>query len=391
MTQNVCVVTGSRSEYGLLRPLLFRLNDDNGISLRLVVTGSHLCGAFGNTQNEIHNDGFKINARIDIPLEGDSKADMAKATGYALTAFSNYFEKSRPDLLVVLGDRYEVFAAAVAAAIQGIAMAHISGGDVTEGALDDIFRHSISKMSFLHFPGCLQSAKRIIQLGENPDRVFNVGEPGTENCISASLMKIEELQRVIGIDITNKLYSIVTFHAATMEKDTAEAQVGELISALESFADMNFIITKANADAGGRTINAIWDRQGKCHSNWLVVPSLGVKHYTSAMKYAQMIIGNSSSGIVEAPTIKIPTVNIGDRQRGRMMAESVICCAPVAADIAGAMKRALSPEFKDIAANAANPFGDGHTSQRIYEVLKRFLNDRPINIKKQFYDLEVEG
>ena len=226
MKQNVCVLTGSRAEYGLLRSLLFRLRGDSEISLQLVVTGSHLSSAFGNTQNEIVSDGFEINTRIAIPLEGDSKAEMVKTTGYALSIFADCFQKIRPDLLVVLGDRYEIFAAAAAAAIMGIAIAHVSGGDITEGALDDTFRHCITKMSLLHFPGCQQSANRIIQLGENPKRVFNVGEPGVENCLSVSYMSVSELQKYVNIDIIHKSYSIITFHTATMENDSPKHRLG---------------------------------------------------------------------------------------------------------------------------------------------------------------------
>lgn len=389
MKHNVCVVTGSRAEYGLLRSLLFRLRNDEEISLQLVVTGSHLSKDFGNTQKEIESDRFKINARIAIPLEGDSKADMAKAAGAALSAFADYFEKNRPDLLVVLGDRYEIFAASAAATIQGISIAHISGGDVTEGTLDDMFRHCITKMSALHFPGCKKSAERIVQLGENPSRVFAVGEPGVENCLSIPLMSISELQSSIGFDIIGKPYSIVTFHPVTNENNTAEAQVAELVSALENFPDMNFIITKANADAGGRTINEIWGEQAKANANWLLVSSLGVERYISAMKYAVMIIGNSSSGIVEAPAMKKPTINIGNRQKGRMMADSVISCAPIANEITKAINKAMSPEFKAITASVQNPFGDGNTSEKIMRKIKEFLSFDNKSIKKEFYDLEV--
>ncbi len=384
------MVTGSRAEYGLLRPLLFRLRNDKEISLRLVATGSHLSSAFGNTQDEIENDGFTINTRIEIPLEGDGKADMAKAAGAAIISFAEYFENDRPDLLIVLGDRYEVFAASTAAMIQGIAIAHISGGDVTEGTLDDTFRHCITKMSFLHFPGCQKSAERIIQLGESPSRVFNVGEPGVENCLSVAPMSISNLQAELGFDITGKPYSIVTFHPVTNEDSTAEEQVAELVSALENFPEMNFIITKANADAGGRTINRIWDEQAKTHTNWLVVPSLGAERYISAMKYAEMIIGNSSSGIVEAPALKKPTINIGERQKGRMLAESIISCAPKANDIAEAMKKVSSPEFKAISKNVRNHFGDGNTSDKIMKRIKAFLAADNRNIKKEFFDLEVK-
>lgn len=390
MIHNVCVVTGSRADYGLLRSLLFRLRNDEGISLQLVVAGSHLSDVFGNTQKEIESDGFEINARIAIPLEGDSKAEMARAAGAALIAFADYFEKNCPDLLIVLGDRFEIFAACAAATIQGVAIAHISGGDVTEGALDDTFRHCITKMSFLHFPGCKKSAERIVQLGEDPFRVFEVGEPGVENCLSVPFLSISELQADLGFDIIGKPYSIVTFHPVTNENNTAKEQVAELISALENFPDMNFIITKANADAGGRAINEIWDEQTNAHANWLLVSSLGVERYISAMKYAVMIIGNSSSGIVEAPAMKTPTINIGDRQKGRMMAESVISCAPVADEITKAMNKAMTPEFKAITANVQNPFGDGNTSEKIMRKIKEFLSLDNKDIKKVFYDLEVK-
>ena len=223
-------------------------------------------------------------------------------------------------------------------------------------------------------------------MGETPERVFLVGELGVENCLHVPALSLTELQKRINFDIKHKPYSIVTFHAATLEKGTAKAQACELIKALDNFPDMNFIITKANADAGGRAINSVWDRQKKRHPNWLVVPSLGVKQYVSAMKYAQMIIGNSSSGIIEAPAVKIPTVNIGERQKGRIMADSVICCASAAKDITDAIKRALSPEFRDVAANVINPLGEGNASRLIHEEIKKFLAEGAGGIRKEFYD-----
>lgn len=387
MIRKVCVVTGSRAEYGLLRPLLFRLKNDKEIFLQLVVTGSHLSETFGNTQKEIEDDGFEIYARVELPLEGDSKAQMAKSAGNALYKFASYFEENRPDLVVVLGDRYEIFSACTAATILGIAIAHISGGDVTQGTLDDTFRHCITKMSLLHFTGCEQSTKRVVQLGENPKHVFNVGETGVENCFSIPLISVEKLQKNIDIDIMEKPFSIVTFHPVTLENNCAENQTLELVKALEKFEYMNFIITKANADAGGRFINEIWDRQKINHKNWLVVSSLGVVCYLSAMKYAEMVIGNSSSGLVEAPAMKKPTVNIGDRQKGRMIADSVICCKPTENDIVSAMKKAMSPEFQIAINNTVNPFGDGNTSLQIYNVIRKYLYDNCFNIKKEFYDI----
>lgn len=389
MKHKVCVVTGSRAEYGLLRPLLLRLRADGEILLRLVVTGSHLSSAFGGTLQEIDDDGLEISERIAIPLEDDSKAGMAGATGDALNAFGGYFAANRPDLLVVLGDRYEIFAASAAAAILGIAIAHISGGDVTEGSLDDMFRHCITKMSVLHFPGCRRSAERIIQMGEDPARVFNVGELAVENCSSDALMGVAELRKRLHFDVEREPYSIVTFHPATAEQEPGVTQLWELISALEGFPEMHFVITKANADAGGRAINRVWEEQAKFHSNWLVVPSLGSRCYLSAMKYAEMIIGNSSSGIIEAPVMKKPVVNIGGRQRGRTMAENVICCEPAAKEITFAVKRALTPEFKAVATAAVSPYGDGQASLRIYNVIRDYLSGAFHNPQKQFYDWKV--
>jgi len=389
MRHSICVVTGSRADYGLLRPLLLRLAADDEIEFRLVVTGSHLIGGFGNTQDEIKNDGFDVSFRIPINLKNDSDTAIAEATGQALSAFADYFSNSRPELLVILGDRYEIFAAASAALILNIDIAHISGGDVTEGVLDDTFRHCITKMSTLHFAGCEQSAKRIIQLGESPDRVFNVGELGVENCLNLPKMSIDDLQKSLGFRLDDKPYGMVTFHPLNIAIGDIQYQIYELISALEAFPDMGFIITGANADAGGSTINKIWNESTEKHPNWLVTSSLGVERYISAMKYAKLVIGNSSSGIIEAPALKIPTVNIGDRQKGRMMADSVICCEPIAKDIISSMKRALSPEFKAITAEVTNPFGDGHTSEKIFNVIKRHLFGAVFGTKKKFYDVSV--
>ena len=358
MKHQVCVVSGTRADYGLLRPLLIRLRDCPEIELTIAATGSHLSAAFGGTGEELTHDGFAYDS-VPFPLGDDSKAGMTRATGAALSAFADYFSAHRPDLLVVLGDRYEILAAAIAAHFSGIPIAHISGGDVTEGAVDDAIRHSVTKMSTLHFPGCEQSRQRIIQMGEQPERVFNVGEPGVENCLRTPLLSVEELSENLQFDLTAGPYSVVTFHPVTL----------------------------ANADAGGRAINAIWQSEGVSRENWLVVPSLGMRRYLSALKGAEMALGNSSSGIVEAPAMHIPTVNIGDRQKGRMRAESVIDCPPEREAITAAMKTAMTPEFKAIAANTDSPFGDGRTSEKILSELLRFLRSAPHNTKKTFYDL----
>lgn len=387
---SVCAVTGSRAEFGLLRPLLEKLRDSDAIKLRLVVTGSHLVHTFGETQNEIIDSGFAIHAKIPLPLEGDSKRDMVRATGAAISAFADYFSKNTPELLVILGDRYEIFAVASAAALLRIPIAHICGGELTEGAVDDFLRHSITKMSFLHFTECEVYRQRVIQLGEAPERVFNVGALGVENALNIPLMSLDELRESIPVSFGGRTYSVVTFHPATMEDNTVEMQMRELIGAMDLFPKMYYLITLSNTDAGGRAVNRIWEQEAKSRDNWVVIPSLGVKRYLSALRYAELILGNSSSGIMEGPVSHIPTVNIGDRQKGRVMAESILCCQPVQADIAEAMRRALSPEFKQVARNTANPFGDGRASERIMAVIYSFLGTPRENIKKVFYDISFE-
>lgn len=383
----VCVVTGTRAEYGLLRPLMEKINSHERMELKLVVTGTHLALKFGHTVDEIIEDGFTDYCEIDILEDEDSKYKMAVSTGNATREFATYFENNRPDIVVILGDRFEMLSVATAAHLMGIPIAHISGGDVTEGAVDDGIRHCITKLSSLHFPGCEQSAKRIIQMGEQPETVFNVGEPGVENCLNTKLLTREELAENLKFADILGDYSIVTFHPVTMENDTAGEQLNELIKAMDEVRGMSYIITLANADAGGRTVNDIWEEEAKKHSNWYVISSLGVVRYLSAVKNAKAVIGNSSSGIIEAPAMHVPTVNIGDRQKGRMMAESVICCEPVKEQIATAIKKACSNEHLSGMKNMVSPFGDGRTSGLICEELFRFLScDRTEN-KKVFYDM----
>ena len=389
MTYKICVITGTRADYGLLRELLFKLDRDRRVDLDLLVTGSHLSETFGNTQIEIENDGFIGYSRLQIPIENDSKGGMAYATGVALCRFSEYFENNKPDILVVLGDRYEILSAVIAAGMEGIPIAHISGGDVTEGAIDDAIRHSITKMSQIHFPGCEQSRKRIIQMGEQPDSVFNVGEPGVENCLKLQLLSREELARSIDFDIRITDYCVVTFHPVTMEDNTGILQVKELIRAMDSFIGMKYIVTMANADAGGRSINELWKNEAREHNNWLVVESLGVVRYLSAMKYAKAVIGNSSSGIVEAPSMGVRTVNIGDRQKGRMLANSVITVEPNYDVIVRALKKALTDKFQINARNTISPFGDGTTSTKIMGHLIEYLSQNGSqNLKKHFFDID---
>ena len=387
----VCVVTGSRAEFGLLRPLIEKLANHDAIDLRLVVTGSHLSSSFGGTQSEITDSGFSIHKKVPLPMGGDSKRDMVQATGYGMSVFADYFSENRPDLLIVLGDRYEIFAVAAAAALLGIPIAHICGGEVTEGAVDEFLRHSITKMSFLHFTECEVYRQRVIQLGEDPERVFNVGALGVENVLHVPLLSLDDLQESIQFSFQGRPFSVVTFHPVTMENSTAETQVGELIGAMDRFPQMDYLITLSNADAGGRAVNRIWEREALTHNNWIVAPSLGTQRYLSALRYAEMMLGNSSSGIIEGPAMHLPTVNIGDRQKGRVMAASVICSPPVCQEIVSAMERALTPEFRRIAENSVNPFGNGRTSGQIMSEIFAFWASSEANIKKSFFNIPLEA
>lgn len=386
----VCVVTATRAEYGLLRPLLFKLRNHPDIELCLVVTGAHLSELYGNTQKEIITDGFNDFLRVEIPLEDDSKKGMAISTGITIIKFADTLSTIQPDIIVLLGDRYEMLGVATAAHLLGIPIAHMCGGDVTEGAVDDAIRHCITKFSYLHFPTCAESARRIIQMGETPSRVFNTGEPGVENCVDMPLLSRKELADQIKYDGVLGDFCVVTYHPVTMENNTAEEQVLEIIEALDSFPEMYYIITKANSDAGGKKINSIWEKKAEYRNKWLLVSSLGIQKYLSAIKYSAMVIGNSSSGLVEVPFFRIPTINIGDRQKGRMMADSVICCKPIASDIIKAMNLALTQEFRKGITDMQMPFGDGTTSEKVLKELLRFLKNNTKSLKKQFYSIPIE-
>lgn len=387
MKKRICVVTGTRAEYGLLRPLLFRLRDNEKVELLLVVTGTHLMEAFGNTRREIEADGFTEYYKVELPLEEDSKKAMVHATGVALSKFGEVYERIKPEMVILLGDRFEIFAAAIAAHFLGIPIAHLCGGDVTEGAVDDAIRHSITKLSTLHFPGCEDSARRIIQMGEEPGRVFNVGQPGIENCLNVEPMTREELAENLDFPAMRAPYAVVTFHPVTMEEDTAKEQVQELIRAMDEQKDLGYIITLANADAGGRVINEIWQEEGKKRKNWYVTPSLGMRRYLSAVRYAEAVVGNSSSGVLEVPACGIPTVNIGDRQKGRMTAKSVISVPPEKEAICRAIKTARSAEFRKAMEGMELPFGNGTTSEQVEEIVMKYLDNEERTTEKSFYVL----
>jgi GDP/UDP-N,N'-diacetylbacillosamine 2-epimerase (hydrolysing) len=390
LKKTVCIVTGTRAEYGLLKTIAQKIAQDDCFKLRVVATGMHLCCEFGYTYTEIENDGFTIDRKIELQLSSDTNVGTVKSVGVGLISFAEYFDEKRPDLLIVLGDRFEIFSCVIAATYMQIPVAHLHGGELTYSLYDEFMRHSITKMASLHFVACEAYRKRVIQLGERPDTVFNVGAMSVENIKNMSLLSIEELEKELNFNLKSKTYCVVTFHPATLEQYTGVRQIRELLDALDAFPDMSSIITKSNSDAGGREINRIWDEYGLTKKNCRVVVSLGTKRYLSALKYASIMIGNSSSGIVEGPASGIPTVNIGDRQKGRIMAESIICCNPEKEDIINAIKRALTQDFQDLAKRVINPYGDGNTSSKILEIMRDQLNGNKLKLKKEFYDIEFK-
>lgn len=381
--KKVAVVTATRAEYGILRPLIFRLRKEREFQLQVIVTGTHLSEKYGDTQEEIENDGVEVFRRIPILKDGNTPYDISLTMANALQGFALYFKEEKPDMVVVLGDRTEILGVCTAAMNERVPIAHLHGGEVTEGAVDDCVRHAITKMSYLHFPATEVYRKRIIQLGEEPERVFNVGALGVENILHVPLLSHQEICEQIGIP-KGEDYAVMTFHPVTLENETAREQTEELLRAIEQEKNRFYLITMANADAGGDIVNDMLRRFAAKMKNVKLVASLGMIRYLSAVKYSRFVLGNSSSGIIEAPALGIPTVNIGDRQKGRLMADTIISCAPKEEDIVAAMRLADMTEHK-----VSTIYGDGNTAEKIVEIMKDFLLHDKINLKKTFYDMEI--
>lgn len=388
MRKTICILTATRAEFGLLKPIISRLNNIEDYDVKLAVTGAHLSSEFGLTYKEIEDEGFNIDEKIPILLSSDTPASISKSMGIAMISFSDYFERIKPDLLIVLGDRYETLAVAIAAMNQRIPIAHLYGGETTEGAIDESIRHAISKLSYLHFTSTETYRKRVIQLGESPDRVFNVGAVGIENIVNETLYSRNELVSELGLNL-DKTYAVVTFHPVTLENNTTETQIRALLEVCALNSQLNFIFTRANADADGRVINRLIDQYAMEYNHIVAYASLGTKRYLSALKYADMVIGNSSSGLVEAPSFGIPTINIGDRQKGRMQSDSVINCDPTFESIQAAVKLAMNNLHVEKSKRTKNPYGDGNTSLKIVTTIRQFISEDKIQIKKAFYDIEV--
>ncbi len=382
--KQVAVVTGTRAEYGLLRPVCEKLRESEQLSLALVVTGAHLSERYGNTVTEIEADGMPIAAKIPILNHPSTALGTCHTIGDAIGLFADYFAETRPDCVLVLGDRYEIFAAATAAAVLRIPLAHISGGDVTAGAADEFFRHSITKMASIHFPSCAAYAARIIRMGEEPRRVFNVGGLGDENIRTMQLLSKEELTRRFSFDFSHP-YLLVTYHPVTLGGDPAE-EVKALLAALDRFPQLGLIFTKANADAGGETINRLLDEYTARRANAVAFTSMGALGYLSAMRYCEAVVGNSSSGVVEAPSFQKPTVNIGDRQKGRLRCRSILDCGTDTDAIERTLRVALSPAFALGCKNSRSPYNGGDTSGRIVSLLAAFLDSDLAHRPKEFWD-----
>ncbi len=388
MTRRIAVVTGTRADYGLLRWLLSELRDRDDVELRIVVTGMHLSPEFGDTWRVIEEDGFTIDARVDLQLGPDSGADIAHATARALSGLTDALEGIAPDLVVLLGDRFEILAAAQACLFLGIPIAHIAGGELTEGAIDDAIRHAVTKMAHLHFVETAAYADRVVQLGESPDRVFEVGGIGLDNLDRLELLDRARLEQELGLVLTAPL-ALCTFHPETLAGQSAEDAIRPLFDALESLPDLQVVFTKGNADAGGRELNLLVDGFVAAHAERMAAfTSLGQLRYLSLMRIADVVLGNSSSGIMEAPTAGTPTVNIGDRQRGRLRAPSVIDVPDEAGGIRDAILRALQADTQDAAAKRVSPFGTAGASARIAEIVA--THDLDGILVKRFHD-QPEG
>ena len=383
--KKIAVVTATRAEYGLLSTIISELRkyESNELKVDLVVTGTHLSEEYGMTINEIKE---RIDHKIPISVCSDSELEISKNQSAALIKFTELLIQERYNAVILLGDRYETFVIAIAAGNTRTPVFHICGGDTTEGALDEWIRHSITKISYLHFVTNEKSKKRVIQLGEDPSRVFNFGSTSIDNILTVADMSKKEVLRSIGLPDCR--YAVCTYHPVTMETGNADEQIEELLKAIKSFPNIQFIVTKSNADQGGARINELLDEAEKEIENLHVFASLGVNRYLSLMKHSEFVLGNSSSGIIEAPALHVPTINIGDRQRGRLQSESIINCESSAIEIIEAVRKAMTDKHKAVCCNVVSPYGDGHAAEHIAATAVKTVLEDKIDLKKRFYDFK---
>ncbi|EMY76312.1 UDP-N-acetyl-D-glucosamine 2-epimerase, UDP-hydrolysing [Leptospira weilii serovar Ranarum str. ICFT] len=387
MKRKICVVTGTRADYGLLRWLMRGITESASLELQIIATGMHLAPEFGLTYKEIENDGFIIDKKIEILLSSDTSIGISKSMGLGLISFSEVFADLKPDLVLVLGDRFEILSAVSSALISKIPVAHLHGGETTEGAFDESIRHSITKMSHLHFVAAKEYRNRVIQLGEDPSHVFLVGGLGIDGIKRSNLLNKKELESSLDFKLNQKNL-LITFHPVTLEKSIASSQMRELLLALEVLTkDTGLIFTMPNADTDGRAIFELVKEFTTAHPNVRYFTSLGQTRYLSCLQFVDAVVGNSSSGILEAPSFKIGTINIGDRQKGRLKASSIIDCAPDRNSILNALEKLYSTDFQNKLAKTVNPYGEGGASEKIVQILETAEVEGML--KKRFFDLPM--
>ena len=369
--KSICVITATRAEYGLLKPLMDLVNQSKSFHLQVLVTGAHLSPEFGLTYKTIEKDGFRIDAKVEMLLSSDTPSGIVKSMGVGMIGFADAFQKLRPDALVILGDRYEILSAASAASVFKIPIIHLHGGEITEGAYDDAFRHAITKLSHIHFTSTDTHRERVIQLGEDPQYVHNVGAIGLDNIKNLQLKTQNELENELGFKF-GKFNYLVTYHPETLSGTSSADEFKILLEAIEKEEDSLFIFTKANADTDGRIINAMIDEfvlKNPERSKWFT--SLGSLRFLSLLRLCDAIVGNSSSGIIEAPSLNVATINIGDRQKGRTQASSVVNCKLNYTEIKNAFLKVKEKVFNNLVKQTENPYGDGNTAERIINILER--------------------
>jgi len=384
--RRICAFTGSRAEYGLLKPLLEEIRQEPALELKLLLAGTHLSREFGLTYRIVEEDGFTCDEKVEMILSSDTPVAVCKSMGLGMIGFSEALMRIKPDLVVILGDRFESMVAAISAYVCRIPIAHIQGGELTLGAIDDQFRHSITKMSMLHFVCAEEYRRRVIQLGEQPDRVFDFGALNVDAMKKIPVIPRAQLEKEIKFSLSPRSL-LVTFHPVTLEDDTAKDQLPQLLEAISSFDNLKVIFTKTNADTEGRVINELIDEYVEANpQNTVAFTSMGQMHYINVLRYADAVAGNSSSGVIETPTFKVPTVNMGEREKGRIIADNVIDCEFDTESIRSALQTALSGQFKDSLKDMKSPYDKGETSKNIARVLKEY--PLPRTTKKEFYDIK---
>jgi len=386
MTRKICVITGTRAEYGLLHWIMRGIKDDHKLTLQVIATGMHLSPEFGLTYKEIEEDGFQIDRKVEMLTSSDTPVGIAKSIGLGLIGFADALNELKPDLIIVLGDRFEIFAAVAAALVAQIPVAHLHGGETTEGAFDEAIRHSITKMSHLHFVAAEEYRQRVIQLGEQPERIFLVGGLGIDNIKRLKLIERTKLESSLDFKFGQRNL-LITFHPVTLEKATAAGQMTELLIALAELENTQLIFTLPNADTNGRELIKMVEKFVAQHSNARAYTSLGQLRYLSLINYVDGVVGNSSSGLLEAPSFKKGTINIGDRQKGRLQAASVIDCEPTRGSIKEALEKLYCSDFQMNLNKIKNPYGEGGASEKVVKTIKHY----PIDdiVKKEFYDLSA--